>query len=45
MTDATDNQIGSNAHNNNERANIVGHINGVKWYSIFIRNMDEADLP
>lgn len=45
MTDATDNQIGSNAHNNNERANIFGHINGVKWYSTFIRNMDEADLP
>lgn len=45
MTDATDNQIYSNAHNKNERANIVGHVNGVKWYSSFIRNMDEADLP
>lgn len=44
MTDASDNQIDSNAHNNNERANIVGHINGVRWYSMFIRNMDEAEL-
>lgn len=45
MTDPTDNQIYSNAHNKNERANIIGHVNGVKWYSSFIRNMDEADLP
>lgn len=45
MTDATDNQMFSNAHNKNERANIFGHVNGVKWYSTFIRNMDEADLP
>lgn len=45
MTDASDNQLGSNAHNKNERANIVGHVNGVRWYSTFILNMDEADLP
>ncbi|KAI7782492.1 hypothetical protein LA080_013492 [Diaporthe eres] len=45
MTDPTDNQVYSNAHNMNERANIVGHVNGVKWYSSFIRNMDEADMP
>ncbi|KKY31809.1 putative carboxypeptidase s [Diaporthe ampelina] len=44
MTDATDNQIESNAHKINERANIVGHVNGVRWYSMFIRNMDEAKL-
>lgn len=44
MTDASDNQVSSNAHKNNERANIVGHVNGVRWYSTFIRNMDEADL-
>ncbi|KAG6366133.1 hypothetical protein INS49_000309 [Diaporthe citri] len=45
MADPTDNQIYSNAHKKNERANIIGHVNGVKWYSTFIRNMDEADLP
>lgn len=44
MTDATDNMIQSNIHNNNERASIVGHVNGVRWYSLFIRNMDDADL-
>ncbi|KAL1876462.1 hypothetical protein Daus18300_002706 [Diaporthe australafricana] len=45
MTDESDNQILSGAHKNNERVNIFGHVNGVKWYSSFIRNMDEADLP
>lgn len=45
MEDRTDNQIESNMHNKNERANIRGHVNGVKWYSSLIRNMDEADLP
>ncbi|KAK2614257.1 hypothetical protein N8I77_001103 [Diaporthe amygdali] len=44
MADAQDNQISSNAHKNNERASIIGHVNGVKWYSLFIRNMDETDL-
>lgn len=44
MTDATDNMLQSNIHNNNERASILGHVNGVRWYSLFIRNMDDADL-
>ncbi|KAH8758344.1 hypothetical protein F5883DRAFT_502082 [Diaporthe sp. PMI_573] len=44
MTDTTDNFIESNIHSTNERANIVGHVNGVRWYSLFIRNMDDADL-
>lgn len=44
MGDSTDNYIGSSIHNTNERANIVGHINGVRWFSMFIRNMDSADL-
>lgn len=44
MADPTDNQIGSHAHGNDERANIIGHVKGVKWYSTFIRNMDEAKL-
>lgn len=44
MTDEFDDQIQSGAHKNNEHVNIFGHVNGVKWYSSFIRNMDEADL-
>lgn len=44
MADSTDNQLKSYAHGINERANMRGHVNGVKWYSLFIRNMDEADL-
>lgn len=44
MSDATDNILKSNMHNNNEHASIVGHVNGVRWYSLFIRNMDDADL-
>lgn len=44
VTDSTDNQIQSHAHGVNERANMQGHVNGVKWYSMFIRNMDEADM-
>lgn len=44
MADPTDHFIGSNIHNTNERANIVGHVNGVRWFSLFIQNMDHADL-
>ncbi|KXJ93371.1 peptidase family M20/M25/M40 [Microdochium bolleyi] len=32
-------------HTVNERLNVRAHINGVKWYSDFIRNMDESTLP
>ncbi|ROW09845.1 hypothetical protein VMCG_02165 [Cytospora schulzeri] len=42
--DSTDNQIKSHSHGVNERASMRGHVNGVKWYSLFIRNMDEADM-
>ncbi|KAI3390357.1 hypothetical protein diail_9954 [Diaporthe ilicicola] len=44
MSDSEDNQLNSNAHRNDERVNIAGHVNGVKWYTLFIMNMDEADL-
>lgn len=44
MADSTDNQLKSHAHGVNERANMRGHLNGVKWYSLFIRNMDEANM-
>ncbi|KAI1126409.1 peptidase family M20/M25/M40 [Nemania abortiva] len=31
-------------HTVNEKLNIIGHIKGAQWYSMFIRNMDEAEL-
>ncbi|KAJ8125395.1 hypothetical protein O1611_g8244 [Lasiodiplodia mahajangana] len=31
-------------HTVNEKLNIIGHIKGAQWYSMFIRNMDEAGL-
>ncbi|KAL8308839.1 hypothetical protein RB593_006920 [Gaeumannomyces tritici] len=31
-------------HTVNERVSIAAHVNGIKWYSSFIRNMDEAVL-
>lgn len=39
--DATANGV----HTVNERQSIAGHINGTRWISNFIRNMDEAQLP
>ncbi|KAK7748769.1 hypothetical protein SLS53_000793 [Cytospora paraplurivora] len=44
VADATDNQYESNAHRTDERVNMRGHVNAVRWYSTFIRNMDEAGL-
>lgn len=31
-------------HTVNEKVSVIAHIKGVQWYSLFIRNMDEADL-
>ncbi|KAI3335166.1 peptidase family M20/M25/M40 [Ustulina deusta] len=31
-------------HTVNEKVSVVAHTRGVQWYSMFIRNMDEADL-
>lgn len=31
-------------HTVDEKVSVVAHISGVQWYSMFIRNMDEADL-
>ncbi|RWA12710.1 hypothetical protein EKO27_g2383 [Xylaria grammica] len=31
-------------HTVNEKVSVVAHTAGVQWYSLFIRNMDEADL-
>lgn len=31
-------------HTVNEHVSVKSHINGVKWFNLFIRNMDEAEL-
>lgn len=31
-------------HTVDEHVSVKSHINGVKWFSMFIRNMDEADM-
>lgn len=31
-------------HTVDEKMSMQGHVSGVKWYSMFIRNFDEADL-
>lgn len=45
VTDDTDGMDGNHgAHRVNERVNMVGHVNAVQWYSLFIRNMDRAPI-
>lgn len=34
-----------NIHTVNERTSVKAHIAAVRWFSMFVRNMDEADLP
>ena len=34
-----------NMHTVNERVGARHHVRGIQWYSMFIRNMDEAELP
>ncbi|KAI1284705.1 peptidase family M20/M25/M40 [Xylaria sp. FL0933] len=34
----------SGLHTVDEKISVVAHTRGVQWYSLFIRNMDEADL-
>jgi Gly-Xaa carboxypeptidase len=31
-------------HTVDERASVQGHINAVKWFTLFVRNVDEADI-
>jgi len=38
------NRLG-NIHTVDEKISVKAHIEGVKWFSMFIRNMDEAELP
>lgn len=33
-----------NIHTVDERASMVGHVRAVRWYSLFVRNMDEANI-
>ena len=33
-----------NVHTVDEKISVVNHINMVKWFTLFVRNMDEADL-
>jgi Gly-Xaa carboxypeptidase len=32
-------------HTVDERVSVKAHISAAQWYSLFVRNMDEADLP
>lgn len=41
--DEEDSGLG-NIHTVDERASMVGHVKAVRWFSMFVRNMDEADL-
>lgn len=43
--DAEDGGVLGNIHTVDERASMVGHVRAVRWFSLFVRNMDEADLP
>ncbi|KAK3338868.1 hypothetical protein B0H65DRAFT_474761 [Neurospora tetraspora] len=38
-----DSGLGS-IHTVNERVSVRGHVNGVKWFWMFLRNMDEVDV-
>jgi Gly-Xaa carboxypeptidase len=42
--DPADKQGLGNIHTVNERVSIVNHLGMVKWFTLFVRNMDEADL-
>ncbi|KAK1763425.1 carboxypeptidase S [Phialemonium atrogriseum] len=35
---------GGNIHTVDERASVAGHINSVRWFTLFVRNMDDADI-
>lgn len=42
--DTDDTQGLGSIHTVNERTSVVNHINAVKWFTLFVRNLDEADL-
>jgi Gly-Xaa carboxypeptidase len=42
--DAEDIQGLGSIHTINERVSVVNHINAVKWFTLFVRNIDKADF-
>jgi len=36
--------LGNGIHTVNERVSVKNHVNTVRWFTLFVRNMDEADL-
>ena len=34
-----------NIHTVDEKQSVIAHVNAVKWFGMFIRNMDEAKMP
>ncbi|KAK0621858.1 hypothetical protein B0T17DRAFT_579812 [Bombardia bombarda] len=36
--------LGDGIHTVNERVSVAGHVNAVRWFLLFVRNMDEADV-
>jgi Gly-Xaa carboxypeptidase len=42
--DAEDGPGLGDIHTVNERVSVLNHLNAVKWFMLFVRNMDEADL-
>jgi Gly-Xaa carboxypeptidase len=42
--DPTDGNGLGGIHTVNEKVSVVNHINAVKWFTLFVRNMDEVEL-
>ncbi|KAK3312261.1 hypothetical protein B0H66DRAFT_396260 [Apodospora peruviana] len=42
--DPTDGNGLGNIHTVNERVSVLNHVNMVKWFLLFVRNMDEAEI-
>jgi Gly-Xaa carboxypeptidase len=38
-----DNGLG-NIHTVDEKVSVTNHVNAVKWFMLFVRNMDDAEL-
>jgi Gly-Xaa carboxypeptidase len=41
--DAEDSGLG-NIHTVDEKVSVINHVNAVKWFMLFVRNMDDAEL-
>ncbi|PVH75171.1 carboxypeptidase S [Cadophora sp. DSE1049] len=42
--DSEDEEGLGNIHTVNERVSVRNHVNAVKWFTLFVRNLDEAEL-